>query len=178
MWHTEQFYHHVFLCPLSPPDVPQNATAVFLLSGCFHHLVLIRFLERISASVPQSCQSARGHLEVKQKCGSRSVLSCLCSSAKEAVSWSSSGLGGGSLTFRNVVRVKLYAFDGFEKHGPPRVAAWLWAWPLASRRPTVIQRAIFRETRAFFIMQRRSGAAAKLRPPAGTPVTQPITSFC
>lgn len=46
----------MFRRPLSPPDVPENATAVFLLRGCFHNLVLTQFLEEVLPSVSQRCR--------------------------------------------------------------------------------------------------------------------------
>lgn len=62
----------MFRRPLSPPDVPQNATAVFLLRGCFHNLVLTRFLEEVLSSVSQSVgkRSPEGQTQIRSTCGS------------------------------------------------------------------------------------------------------------
>lgn len=65
----------------------------------------------------------------------------------------------------------------FAEHGPPVVASELRAGSLASRRPTIIKCAIYRETRAFFIMQRCSGPGSKLRPPTGTLLTKAPLNF-
>lgn len=63
------FLNHpsVLLHPLHPPDIPRHATTVFLLCGCFQHLVLTGFLEEVLTLVSQRCRSAKEQSKVNQK---------------------------------------------------------------------------------------------------------------